>query len=138
MKNKEIDFLLFTVKQTEEIIVDVTVDLFMREYTIAYTNLYGHIVEPEKGGKLRRKAVNEFLNKLADLDIVSLQRNEKNTLPLHLKNATLMYLIKDEEYFTDGDSDADLSKLHKEIEYLIGDTFGSYEFYGSHTEEEVE
>lgn len=129
LKNEDIDFLLFTVKQTEETIADVTVDLFMREYTIAYTDLYGHTVEPEKGGELRRKAVSEFLTTLDKLDVVSFKRNEKNTLPLHLKNATLMYIIKDEEYFTDGNEHQNLSKLHKEIEHLIGHTFGSYTFY---------
>lgn len=129
LKNEDIDYILFTVKQTEESIADVAVDLFLREYTIVYTDLYGQTLQPEKGGKLRRKAVENFTDTLIDLDIVSLKRKEKNTLPIHLNNATLMYSIKDEAYFTDGDNAQDLSALHKAIEQLTGHTFGSYEFY---------
>lgn len=129
LKNEDIDYILFTVKQTEESITDVAVDLFMREYTIVYTDLYGQTIQPEKGGKLRRKAVKEFTDTLVELDIVSLERKEKNTLPIHLENATLMYSIKDKTYYTDGDGEQDLSALHKAIEHLIGHTFGTYEFY---------
>lgn len=129
MKNEDIDFLMFTVKQTEESIADVTVDLFVKEYSIVYTDLYGHTIQPEKGGKLRRKSIRQFQEKLAELDIVALPRKESNTLPTDLENATLMYLIKDIEYYTDGSEQQDLSQLHKAIEQLIGTTFGSYEFY---------
>lgn len=129
MKNEDIDFLMFTVKQSENRIADVAVDLFVREYTIVYTDLYGQTIEPEKGGKLRRKKVAEFSKKLEELDIITMPRKENNTLPIHLKNATLMYVIKDVQYYTDGYSNQGLAKLHKEIEGLIGTTFGSYSFY---------
>lgn len=127
--NKEIDFLLFTVKNSKESIVDVTVDLEAREYTIEHTDLYGHTIEPEIGGKLRRKSVQAFSEKLETLDLVSYPLKKKNTLPVQLKNATLMYVIDDEVYYTDGDDQHPLSLLHKEIENLVGTTFGSYDFY---------
>lgn len=129
MKNEEIDFIMFTVKQTADSIADVTVDLFVREYSIEYSDLYGQTIQPVTGGKLRRKRIEEFSDKLAEMDIVSLPLKEENTLPTDLKNATLMYVIKDVSYYTDGSAEQDLSKLHKEIEHLIGTTFGSYEFY---------
>lgn len=129
LKNEDIDFLLFTVKQTNKVIVDVTVDLFVREYSIAYTDLYGQTIQPETGGKLRRKAIESFANRLEELDIVSMERQKTNTRPNRLKDATLMYVIKDEQYFTDGSKHTNLSALHKAIEQLIGTTFGSYEFY---------
>lgn len=129
MENEKIDFLMFTAKQTEDSIIDVTVDLYAREYTIAHTDLYGQAIEAEAGGKLRRKAVESFSKKLVELDIVSLPLNEKNTLPLHLENATLMYVIDDVSYYTDGSKERDLSKLHKELEEIVGTTFGSYAFY---------
>ena len=128
-KNKEIDFLLFTVKQTKDSIVDVTVDLEAREYTIETTDLYGQTLESEMGGKLRRKKATAFLETLEELNLVSFPLKDKNTLPIHLKNATLMYIINDNMYYTDGDDQHKLSLLHKEIEHLIGMTFGSYEFY---------
>lgn len=129
MKNEDIDFIMFTVKQSKKSIYDVTIDLYAREYTIEHTDLYGQTIESEIVGKLRRKAVNQFSEKLSELDIVSLPTNEKNTLPLKLKNATLMYVIDDERYFTDGSQEQDLSELHKAIEQVVGTTFGSYEFY---------
>lgn len=129
MKNEAIEFLMFTVKQTEDSIYDVAVDLYAREYTIAHTDLYGQTIEPETGGKLRRKAVEAFTDTLSDIDIVSLPVNEKNTLPIDLRSATLMYVINDTNYYTNGSKERDLSALHKELEKLIGKTFGSYAFY---------
>lgn len=128
-RNKEIEFLMFTVKQTKDSIFDVAVDMLAREYTIVQTDLYGQTINPETGGKLRRKAVEDFAETLSKLDLVSLPVNEKNTLPIDLDNATLMYVIKGENYFTDGSQEHDLSALHKELEQLIGTTFGSYDFY---------
>lgn len=129
LKNEDIDFLMYTVKQTEDTIVDVTVDLFVREYKVEYTNLYGQTLQPEKTGKLRRKAIREFSERLEELDIVGMPHKETNTLPTKLKSAMFMYIIKDETYFTEGHKDKELAALHKAIEYLIGTTFGSYEFY---------
>lgn len=129
MKNEEIDYLLFTVKQEKKVIADVTVDLFVREYSIIYTDLYGQTVQPEKGGKLRRKAVKAFAEKLAEMDLVSMPVNEKKTLPINLDSVMVTYFIKDVGYNTEGSATDNLSTLHKEIEGLIGQTFGSYEFY---------
>lgn len=129
MKNEEIDYLLFTVKQEKNVIADVTVDLLVREYSIIYTDLYGQTVEPEKGGMLRRKAVEDFKGKIAEMDIVSMPVNKKNTLPINLKSAMVTYFIKDVGYNTEGHKTGNLSGLHKEIEVLIGATFGSYNFY---------
>lgn len=129
MKNEEIDYLMFTVKQEKDVIADVIVDLFVREYSIIYTDLYGQTIEPEKGGKLRRKAVEDFEEKLVEMDIVSMPVNEKNTLPINLNSAMATYFIKDVGYNTEGHKTGNLSTLHKEIEKLIGATFGSYNFY---------
>ena len=129
MKNEEIDYLLFTVKQEKDVIADVTVDLLVREYSIIYTDLYGQTIEPEKGGMLRRKAVEYFKEKIVEMDIVSMPVNEKNTLPMNLDSAMVTYFIKDVGYNTEGHKTSNLSGLHKEIEALIGATFGSYNFY---------
>lgn len=129
MKNEEIDYLLFTVKQEKDTIADVSVDLFMREYSIIYTDLYGQTVQTEKGGKLRRKAINNFYEQLAELDLVSMPVNEKNTLPINLQSAMVTYFIKDVGYNTEGHPTSDISMLHKAIEALISTTFGSYNFY---------
>lgn len=129
MKNKEIDYLMFTVKQEKNIIADVIVDLFVREYSIIYTDLYGQTVEPEKGGKLRRKSIAAFAEKLDEIDLVSMPVNETNTLPINMDSAMVTYFIKDVGYNAEGHASENLSKLHKEIEGLIGMTFGSYEFY---------
>lgn len=129
MKNKEIDYLMFTVKQEKNIIADVIVDLFVREYSIIYTDLYGQTVEPEKGGKLRRKSIAAFAEKLDEIDLVSMPVNETSTLPINMDSAMVTYFIKDVGYNTEGHASENLSKLHKEIEGLIGMTFGSYEFY---------
>lgn len=91
--NKEIDFLMFTVKENEKSIADVTIDLTAREYKIEKTDLYGQTLEPEVGGKLRRKKVASFLEELNHIDVLAFPKKEKNTLPIHLKNATLMYMI---------------------------------------------
>lgn len=129
MKNDEIEFLMFTVKQTADSIVDVTVDLFAKEYTIAHTDLYGQTIEAETGGKLRGKSVKQLSEKLSELDIVALPLNEKNTLPIHLEDATLMYVIDEDSYYTEGSKDQDLSKIHQALEQTVGTTFGSYDFY---------
>lgn len=129
MENEQIEFLMFTVKQTEESIIDVAVDLSAREYTIAHTDLYGQTIEVETGGKLRQQAVKQLSEKLSALDIVSLPLNEKNTLPIHLEDATLMYVIDAISYYTDGRKGQDLSDLHKALEQTVGTTFGSYDFY---------
>ncbi len=129
MKSETIDFLLFTVKQTKNSLVDVTVDLNAREYKIEKTDLYGQTLAPEMGGKLRRKKVADFYNRLTELNLDSFPLKQNNTLPIHLKSATLMYIIKDTTYYTDGNSQHRLSLLHKALEELVGTTFGSYAFY---------
>ncbi len=129
MESEAIEFLLFTVKQTQKSIVDVTIDLKAREYKIETTDLYGQTLKPEEGGRLRRKKVAAFSETLAELDLISYPRKDKNTLPIHLDSATLMYVIDDKTYYTDGNPEYRLSRLHKEIEQLIGTTFGSYAFY---------
>lgn len=129
MKNEEIDYLLFTVKHEKDIIADVTVDLFMREYTIIYTDLYGQTVQPETGGKLRRKAVKSFSEKLEEIDLVSMPINDKKTLPINLDSAMVTYFIKDVGYNTEGSTTDNLTALHKAVEGLVGITFGSYKFY---------
>lgn len=35
-------------------------DLKEREYAIVYTDLYGHVTEPETGGRLPKKAIEKF------------------------------------------------------------------------------
>ena len=127
--NKEIDFLMFTVKENEKSIADVTIDLTAREYKIEKTDLYGQTLEPEVGGKLRRKKVASFLEELNHIDVLAFPKKEKNTLPIHLKNATLMYMIDGDTFYTDGDDQNSLSQIHKTIEQLINTTFGTYEFY---------
>lgn len=129
MATGEIEFILFTVKQTDESIYDVGVDLEAREFRIEETDLYGHILGEKIEGKLRRKKVKQFEEELQALDFASWPKNEEDTLPIHLKNASVLYGMGDEQYFTTGNSTEDLSKLHKLIETLIGTTFGSYEFY---------
>ena len=127
--NKEIDFLMFTVKENEKSIADVTLDLTAREYKIEKTDLYGQTLEPEVGGKLRRKKVASFLEELNHIDVLAFPKKEKNTRPIHLKNATLMYMIDGDTFYTDGDDQNSLSQIHKTIEQLINTTFGTYEFY---------
>lgn len=127
--NKEIDFLMFTVKENEKSIADVTLDLTAREYKIEKTDLYGQTLEPEVGRKLRRKKVASFLEELNHIDVLAFPKKEKNTLPIHLKNATLMYMIDGDTFYTDGDDQNSLSQIHKTIEQLINTTFGTYEFY---------
>ena len=123
--NKEIDFLMFTVKENEKSIADVTLDLTAREYKIEKTDLYGQTLEPEVGGKLRRKKVASFLEELNHIDVLAFPKKEKNTLPIHLKNATLMYMIDGDTFYTDGDDQNSLSQIHKTIEQLINTTFGT-------------
>lgn len=120
---------MFTVKKTKNSIVDVIVDLLEREYTMVTTDLYGQTIEPEQGSKLRHRKINELSEKLEELDILSMPVNEKNTLPIHLKNATLTYIINEEAFNTDGHKHQNLSALHKAIEQVISKTFGSYNFY---------
>lgn len=129
MTNEKIEFLMFTVKETAHSIIDVTVDLQAREYTIAHTDLYGQTLSKEIGGKLRGKTVKQLSEKLSEIDVVSLPLNEKNTLPIHLEDATVMYVIDEETYYTDGDDQKSLSEVHKALEQAIGTTFGSYDFY---------
>lgn len=126
---RDIDFLMFTVKENEKSIADVTLDLTAREYKIEKTDLYGQTLEPEVGGKLRRKKVASFLEELNHIDVLAFPKKEKNTLPIHLKNATLMYMIDGDTFYTDGDDQNSLSQIHKTIEQLINTTFGTYEFY---------
>lgn len=129
MNNELIEFLTFTVKQTEESIVDVTVDSVEREYLIEQTDLYGQLLAPVVGGRLRRSRVEQFQEKLNNLSITSWPTNENDTLPIHLKNASLIYIINDQTFFTTGKNIEGLVELHKIIEELVGTTFGSYEFY---------
>lgn len=127
--NNAIDFLMFTVKENETSIADVIIDLKVREFKIEKTDLYGQMLEPEVGGKLRRKKVHEFLEQLHHINVLSFPRKDKNTLPIHLNNATLMYRVDGYTYYTDGDEQNNLTRVHKVIEQLINTTFGSYEFY---------
>lgn len=129
MTNDTIEFLMFTVKETEDSIVDVTVDLQAREYTIVHTDLYGQALSKEVGGKLRGKTVKQLSEILSEIDVVSLPLNEKNTLPIHLEDATLMYVIDEETYYTDGDDVKSLSEVHQALEQAVGTTFGTYDFY---------
>lgn len=129
MKYEDIQFILFTVKQTKKSIYDVGIDLKEREFRIETTDLYGHIQGPQKDGKLRRSSVEQFLTSLNDLDFLSWPQQEQGILPKNLKNATVMFNANGEMYYTVGRDTKDLAKLHKAIEQLIGTTFGTYEFY---------
>jgi hypothetical protein len=129
MNVKEIEYLLFTVKQSKKSIYDVGVDLKEREFRIETTDLYGHVQGPQVDGKLRRSSVEKFLTSLNDLDFLSWPQLEQGILPLDLKSATVMYNIEGKLYYTTGNNTKDLAKLHKAIEQLIGTTFGSYEYY---------
>lgn len=130
MKNtRDIDFLMFTVKENEKSIADVMIDLKAREYKIEKTDLYGQILEPEIGGKLRRTKIADFLSELTKMNVCNFPLKEKNTLPIHLKSATLMYRVENKMYFTDGDNQKNLAQVHKAIEHLLNTTFGAYKFY---------
>jgi hypothetical protein len=129
MKSEEIAFLLFTVKQTEESIYDVGVDLEQREYRIERTDLYGHMEGERLEGKLRKSKVKQFQEDVEDLGLMAWPENETHTLPIHLESASVVYSVEDERHFTTGNHDEDLSGLHRLIEQLVGTTFGSYEFY---------
>ncbi|HLR91673.1 MAG TPA: hypothetical protein VK048_01270 [Atopostipes sp.] len=129
MKYEDIQFLLFTVKQTNKSIYDVGIDLKEREYRIETTDLYGHIQGPPIEGKLRRSSIERFLTSLNDLNFLSWPRRERGILPKNLKNATVMFNINGEMFYTVGKDTNDLAKLHKAIEQLMGTTFGTYEFY---------
>ena len=129
MKDQAIESILFTVKQTKKTIYDVGIDLKEREYRIETTDLYGHTQGPILDGQLRRSSVKKFLASLNDRDFHSWKKLEQGILPLKLKSATVMYSVDGEMYYTQGSSDDDLAYLHKEIEQLIGTTFGTYEFY---------
>ena len=129
MKNIAIDTILFTVKNKEKEIADVMLDLKEREYAIVYTDLYGHVTEPETGGRLRKKAIEKFGATLDEIDIVAMPVNKTNTLPIKMNAAMVTYFMKEKSYNTDGPIDGNLANLHKAIEQLIGKTFGSYDFY---------
>ena len=129
MKEDAIEYLLFTVKQTEDSIVDVGIDLEQREYRIETTDLYGQLLESETQGKLRKSKVRQFQEDLKKMDFNIWPQNEKDTLPLHLKNASILYNVGGEQRFTTGHNEKDLIKIHKRLEKLVGTTFGSYDFY---------
>jgi hypothetical protein len=129
MNEEAIEYLLFTVKQTEDSIVDVGIDFEQREYRMETTDLYGQLLGAETQGKLRRSKVRNFKEALKAMDFCTWPQNEKDTLPLYLKNASILYNIGGEQRFTTGNNEEDLRKIHKMLEELVGTTFGSYEFY---------
>lgn len=129
MDYEDIEYLLFTVKQTKESIYDVGIDLKEREFRIEITDLYGHIQGPQVDGKLRRSSVKKFLSLLNDLHFLSWPKLEQGILPLDLKSATVMYNINGKMQYTTGKDTKDLAKLHKAIEQLVSTTFGTYEYY---------
>lgn len=129
MTYNNIEYILFTVKQSKKSIYDVGIDLKRREFRIETTDLYGHIQGPQIDGKFRRNSTEEFLSSLNDLDFLSWPQLQQGILPINLKNATVMYNISGKIYYTTGKNTQDLANLHKIIEHLIGTTFGSYEYY---------
>lgn len=129
MDYEDIEYLLFTVKQSKKSIYDVGIDLKEREFRIETTDLYGHIQGAQVDGKLRRSSVKRFLSSLNDLDFLSWPQLEQGILPLDLKSATVMYNIEGNMQYTTGNNKKDLAKLHKTIEQLVGTTFGTYEYY---------
>lgn len=129
MHYEDIEYLLYTVKQTKKTIYDVGIDLKEREFRIEITDLYGHLQGLEVDGKIRRSSVKRFLSSLNDLDFLAWPQLEQGILPLDLKSATVMYNIGGTMQYTTGNNTKDLAKLHKVIEQLIGTTFGTYEYY---------
>src|SRR5699024_348652 len=129
MDYEDIEYLLFTDKQSKKSIYDVGIDLKEREFRIETTDLYGHIQGTQADGKIRRSSVKKFLSSLNDLDFLSWPQLEQGILPLDLKNATVMYNIEGNMQYTTGNNKKDLAKLHKTIEQLVGTTFGTYEYY---------
>jgi len=129
VNNEAIEFIVFSVLQTKDSLYDVHIDLKEREFTIEKTDLYGKLIRKSQQGRLRRSKVQQFKEELADLDVISWERNEEDTLPLHLKSASFIYIIAGTQYYTTGNTSENMFQLHKKIEDLIGTTFGSYEFY---------
>lgn len=129
---KEIDFIVFTSKRTEDSVHDIFIDLDTREFTIQLTDLYGKELETSEGGKLRRSKVAKFRQELEALDFSNWPLNERDTLPLNLKSASVIYNIggeEGEEYYTTGPDTESLRKLHQAVEKLINTTIGSYIYY---------
>ena len=52
MNYEDIEYILFTVKQSRESIYDLGIDLKEREFRIETTDLYGHITGPQINGNL--------------------------------------------------------------------------------------
>jgi len=129
VNNEAIEFIVFSVLQTKDSLNDVHIDLKEREFSIEKTDLYGKLMGERQQGKLRRSKVKQFKEELADIDVISWERNEEDTLPINLKDASLIYIIEDTEYYTTGDTNEGMPQLHNKIENLVGTTFGSYEFY---------
>lgn len=129
MNYEDIEYILFTVKQSRESIYDLGIDLKEREFRIETTDLYGHITGPQINGKFRRSHAQKFLSSLNDLNFLTWPQLEQGILPIDLKSATVMYNIDGKMYYTTGNNTKDLADLHKSIEQLIGTTFGSYKYY---------
>lgn len=129
MNYENLEYLLFTVKQTKKSIYDVGIDMTNREFRIEMTDLYGHVEGSPIEGVLRKSSIHKFLSHLEEMSFLSWKQRDKGVLPIDLGSATVMYNLSGEIYYTVGNKESDLRTLHQEIEKLLGTTFGSYEFY---------
>jgi len=129
MNNQAIEFIIFAVLKNNDRLTDVHLDLEEREFTIEDTTLYGELLGERQQGKLRNSKVQQFKDELTGLDVVSWERNKADTLPIHLKHASLIYIIDGKEYYTTGNTSENMAQLHQKIEDLVGTTFGAYSFY---------
>ncbi len=129
MEEATIDFLLFSVKKDKVSMADVGIDLQKREFRIETVDLYGHLISNDREGKLRKNKVKLLKEMFSQIQLLNWPKLKQPILPIHLKDAMLLYSIDGDLNHTIGKSVEDRKSIHKALEITLGTTFGSYEFY---------
>lgn len=108
---------------------DVFIDIEEKWASIETIDVEGILLEETTHKKLRRSSLNKFIETVKETD---LYKWPVNPSPLEADGefSKISYNIDEYEFNSPGPDDLNqLRKLHKAMETLIGETFGTYKWY---------
>ncbi|HBY89992.1 MAG TPA: hypothetical protein DEO37_06105 [Aerococcaceae bacterium] len=123
----ELSFLTFNVEGTKNEYYDITIDMNHNVYHLEVSDSFGRLVAENKTGSLRTSTIKKLRKKLLKLDLLSWPIETEKVDMINPSKPFIQYSFEVFEFITFGDPTEPnhLAEVHKAIELLISQPFGS-------------